>query len=62
MKLQDTELLHWGRLYTVTVDSYHGLEMYVFVCNLTVYLYYREQPFDCTRKWFLKTENNICFT
>ena len=25
--------------FTVTVDSYHGLEMYVEVCNLTNYLY-----------------------
>ena len=25
----------------VTVDSYHGLEIYIFFCNLTKYLYYR---------------------
>ena len=29
------------RLCTTTVDAYHGLEMYVFVFNLTKYLYYR---------------------
>ena len=33
------------RCCIVTVDSYHGLEMYVFVCNFS------GQPYDCTRKW-----------
>ena len=27
---------------TDTVDSCHGLEMYVFVLNMTIYFYYRE--------------------
>ena len=36
----------------VTVCSYHGLEMYVFVCNLTKYSQYRGHHYDCTRKWF----------
>ena len=30
-----------GILYTITACSYHGLEMYVFVCNVKKYLYYR---------------------
>ena len=29
---------HWGDS-TFDAGSYHGLEMYVFVCNLTKYLY-----------------------
>ena len=37
---------HWWRLCTVTVDSFHCLEMYVFVCNLTKCPYYRVNPND----------------
>ena len=32
-----------------------------FVCNLTNYLYYRGQLYECIRKWFLKQENNKVF-
>ena len=31
---------------TVIVDSYHGFEMYVILCNLMEYLYHRERPND----------------
>ena len=34
LKLHGSQWLHWGRLCKATVDSYHGLEMYVFVCNV----------------------------
>ena len=44
-------LLDSGKLCTVTVKSYSGLEIYVFVWNLKKYLYYREQLYDCTRKY-----------
>ena len=30
-----------GRDCLVMVNSYHGLEMFVLVCNLSKYLYYR---------------------
>ena len=35
-----------GRYCMVTVDSGQDLEMYVLVCKLTKYLYYRQQPYD----------------
>ena len=35
----------------ITVDSYHGLEMYIFMYSLTKYLYNRGQPKHWTRKW-----------
>ena len=39
--LMGRTLCHYtGEDCTVTVDSYHGLEMYVFVCSLTKYLNY----------------------
>ena len=51
-----------GRDYTVTVDSYHGLEKYFCVGKLTKFLYYREQLYDCTRKcFFFKKRNNTFF-
>ena len=50
LKCQDTQPLHWDRLYTVTVDSCNGSEMNVFLCNLTKYPYYKGTPYDWTRK------------
>ena len=51
-----------------TYHTYYNVSSFVLwswsvmsVCNLMKYLYYREQPYDCTIKWSWKKENNIFF-
>ena len=41
-----------GKVCRVTIDSYHDLEMYVSVCNLTKYLYHRGHIYDFTENGF----------
>ena len=36
--------------------------MYIYVSNLTKYLYYREQSNDYTRKWSWKKESNVSYS
>ena len=52
MKCQGQSTVTLGRrISTVMVYSHHGFEMYVFVSNLTMYLYYKGNLIIGLEKW-----------